>query len=116
MKKITILHNSKCSKSREALDWLKTQNYEIEVLEYLKTNLSIDTFQAILDRLNLQPVEVLRTKEKDFLEHVEGKYKNNEELIQFMLRYPKLIERPIVWWEGGGVVARPLVKLIEKLR
>lgn len=116
MKKITILHNPKCTKSRCALDWLSQNNYEIDIIEYMKIPLSAEELKTILRQLKLKPKDVLRSKEKDFIEHVRDNYNNDEELIHLMARFPKLIERPIVLWEGGGVLARPLENLVNKLQ
>jgi len=115
MKKIKIFHNAQCKKSRCALEWLKYQQYKFEVHEYMKSVPSTEEFKVVLNQLNCKPQDILRTSEKEYKDLVKGNYQNEEELILLMLRFPKLIERPIVVWEGGGVLARPLEKLVEKL-
>ncbi|MFM7757781.1 MAG: ArsC/Spx/MgsR family protein [Crocinitomicaceae bacterium] len=116
MKNITILHNPNCTKSRCALDWLSQNNYQIDIKEYMKIPLSAEELKTVLRQLNLKPKDILRSKEKDYIDFVRGNYNNDEELIHFMIRFPKLIERPIVLWQGGGVLARPLENLVNELQ
>jgi arsenate reductase len=110
-----IYHNPRCSKSRCAVDWLSEKSFDFEVIDYTKTSLSSAEIKSILVRLNLSPVDLLRKKELEYKELIQGKNLNEDEIIELMSKFPKLIERPIVVWEGNAVIARPLEKLIELL-
>jgi len=81
----------------------------------MNTSLSSAEIKSILVQLNLSPVDLLRKKELEYKEHIQGKYLNEDEIIELMSKFPKLIERPIVVWNGKAVIARPLEKLIEFL-
>jgi len=108
---IKIFHNSSCSKSREALKYLNDCKLNFEVCEYLKNPLSKSDLQEILTLLNYSPSDLLRSNETQFKEHAKGKQLSEEEILELMLKYPKLIERPIVIVGVKAVVARPLEKL-----
>ena len=110
-----IYHNPRCSKSRCALDWLREKSFDFEVIDYMKTSLSSAEIKSILVQLNLSPVDLLRKNEQEYKEHIQGKNLNEDEIIELMSKFPKLIERPIVVWNGKAVIARPLEKLIELL-
>ena len=111
-----IYHNPRCSKSRCALDWLQQNDFDIEVVDYLKSPLNAVELKSILTALKMKPMDLIRRNEAEFKEHIEGKKLNDDEIILKMVNFPKLIERPIVVWEGLAVVARPLEKLTEMLR
>jgi arsenate reductase len=110
---IEIWHNSRCSKSRAAFNYLKDNNIEFRVVEYLKNPPTKDELQELLNKLNMKPSELVRTKEAIYKE-LKLKEASQDELIEAMVKYPKLIERPIVINSSKAVVARPL-ELIEQV-
>lgn len=111
-----LYHNNRCSKSRCALDWLQENNFDFEVVEYLKTPPTKAELQAILTQLEKQPSELVRKSEEEYNLYIKDKQLNEEEILDLMLQFPKLIERPIVVWDNNAVVARPLELLTEKLK
>jgi len=110
---IKIWHNSRCSKSRNAFNYLKDKNIEFEVVEYLKKDISLDELREVLSRLNMKPSDLVRKKEAIYKE-LGLKDASEEELLSAMVQNPKLIERPIVDNGKVAVVARPLEE-IEKV-
>ena len=72
--------------------------------------------QEVLTLLNYSPSDLLRSNETQFKEHAKGKQLSEEEILELMLKYPKLIERPIVIVGVKAVVARPLEKLKSLLK
>lgn len=111
--KIEIWHNSRCSKSRNALSYLQDKNIELEIKEYLKTPLSVAELKDVLSKLNMKPSELVRNKE-DIYKELNLKDVSEEELLEAMVKNPKLIERPIIINNDKAVVARPLEN-IEKV-
>ncbi len=106
----TIYHNSRCSKSRQTLALLEEQaekhNQEINIIEYLKTPISIDDIKNLLTQLNCSAIEMMRVKEAEFKE--QGlKTANEATLINAMVNTPKLIERPIVSNGLTAIIGRP---------
>lgn len=113
---ITIYHNPRCRKSREAIQHLEKNNINFEVVKYLENNLNENEFSDILKKVGKKPSEVLRKNES--LWKTEFKDKNLEErkILTVLVKFPKLIERPIVISGDTGVIARPLENLVEFLK
>ena len=103
----TILHNSRCGKSREAMKVLEDSGKEFEVREYLKEPLTKQELQAILSKLKLKPIELIRTNEDEWKTNFKGKDLSDDEVLDAMIQFPKLIQRPVVFDDKNGVVGRP---------
>lgn len=105
---ITIYHNPRCSKSRQALALLRDKGIEPEIVEYLKTPPDAATLAGLLAMLDLEPRALMRTKEKEYKENgLEDPNLTREELIAAMIAHPKLIERPIVVRDDKAALGRP---------
>lgn len=106
--KVSIYHNSRCQKSREALALLKEKaGLEIEIREYLKEPLSKEEFEMILQQLNIGAEELIRKNESIFKQEYKGLNFSNEEWLQVLLKHPKLMERPIIARGSKAVIGRP---------
>lgn len=105
---VKIYHNPRCSKSRETLKLIEAQGIQPEIIEYLKQPPTTAELQDILNKLGMHPRELMRTKEAEYKENgLDDKSLNNAELIEAMIRIPKLIERPIVLANDKAAVGRP---------
>ncbi len=114
--KVTIYHNPRCSKSRQTLALLRERGIEPEVVEYLKTPPSEAELARILDMLGKSPEELMRRNEAEYKEHFKGRDLNREEAIRLMVRYPKVIERPVVVVDDArAAVGRPPEAVLEIL-
>jgi len=112
MNKITLWHNPKCSKSRNAANLLEERGIEAEVVKYLETPPSKEKIKEILKMLGISARELMRTKESIYKELGLKEVKDEGKLIEAMVKYPKLIERPIVIKEGKAAIGRPIEKII----
>jgi len=104
---LTIYHNPRCSKSRQTLELIKeNSNKELNVIEYLKENMTEKNIEQLLQQLACSPIEMMRTKEAEFKEQnlKDADYKT---LITAMIATPKLIERPIVTDGNKAIIGRP---------
>jgi arsenate reductase len=107
MSKITIWHNPRCSKSREALKILEENNADIEIFKYLTKEITQQQIKDLLKMLGIKPRELMRTKESIYKE-LDLKNENDEQkLIEAMVKYPKLIQRAIVIKNNKAIIARP---------
>ena len=111
---LTIYHNKRCSKSREGVCFLENLKIPFETIHYLEKSLTYTELETIIKKLKIKPIELVRLKEKDWIENFKGKTLTNKEIIEAMMHFPKIIERPIVINVEKAVVARPteLINLI----
>ena len=111
--KYTIYHNPRCRKSREALQLLEEKNIKFKVVRYLEQNFDIKSLGKVLDIIGKKPSDALRKNEEIWKKQLNGKKIGEEEILKLMIKYPKLIERPIIINGNKGVIARPLKNLID---
>ena len=109
---IVIYHNPRCSKSRQTLEivrkHLETNGLEPRVIEYLKTPPTHQQLDSILRGLEMQPRDLIRTGESEYLENgLDDESLSRDQLIAAMIVNPKLIERPIVIAGNQIVIGRP---------
>ena len=113
---VTLLHNPRCSKSRQALQWLRDRGIEPDIIEYLKTPPSAAQLRHILNLLDLEPRALMRRKEPIYQDAgLDDPSLERDALIQAMIDHPILIERPIVLAHGKAVVGRPPERILEIL-
>ncbi len=112
---ITIYHNPRCTKSREGLCLLENTNEEIIIRKYLDDFFTKEELKEVISKLNIKPIELVRAKEKIWIDHFKGKELSDNQLIDILLEHPKLIERPIVVKNNRAVIARPKERINEIL-
>lgn len=105
---VKIFHNPRCSKSRETLQLLRDKGIEPEIVEYLKNPPTFAELKDILDKLDMQPRDLMRQKEKIYYEKdMADPDLTEQQLIEGMIESPKLIQRPIVLANGKAAIGRP---------
>lgn len=110
---ITIYHNPRCGKSRDCLVFLETSDKKFEIIKYLETPLTFNELEEIIRKLKINPIELIRKNETIWKENFKGKELTDSEIIQTMVDYPILMERPIVVYKDKAIIARPLEKIKE---
>ena len=112
---ITIWHNNRCSKSREAKTILEESNLDFEVFEYLKNNFSKEELLRVMAQLKISDVkDMLRHKETEYKE-LDIANKSQNEILDLVVQNPKLVERPIIIKDNKAVIARPMENLTNLL-
>ena len=115
MQKVTIWHNPRCSKSREAMSILEQNSCEADVVKYLDSIPSEDEIKTVLKMLGLSARGLMRTKE-DIYKELNLKDENDEDkLISAMADNPKLIERPVIIKGDKAIIGRPTEIIAEFL-
>ena len=104
---ITIYHNPRCSKSRQGLALLQESGKSFDVVKYLETPFTKATLAEILNKLDIPPIALVRTNESIWKTEYKGKSLSDGEIIEAMVKHPKLIERPIVVHGDKAVIGRP---------
>jgi arsenate reductase len=108
-----LYHNPRCSKSREGLAILRNANLDFEIVEYMKNPLTKEELSNIVKKLNIAPIDLVRKNESIWKENFRGQKLDNEQVLDAMVQYPKLIERPIFINGNLGVIGRPPQPLIS---
>ena len=111
--KYTVYHNNRCSKSRNALTYLDEKEADYSVVEYLKEPLDAQQLTTIVSQLGIPAEELIRKGEADFKDNFKGKNLSEKQWIDAMVKYPKLIERPIIVKNGKAVIGRPAERIDE---
>ena len=112
---ITIWHNNRCSRSREAKAILEESGLEFEVFEYLKNDFSKEELLKLMAQLKISDIkDMLRHKESEYKE-LDIANKSQNEILDLVVQNPKLIERPIIIKDNKAVIARPMENLINLL-
>jgi len=110
--KVTIWHNPRCSKSREALALLESRGVELQIVRYLDDPPDAAALGALLSALGLGPRELARTREALYGElGLADDALSDEAVIAAMVAHPRLIERPIVIVGDRAVIGRPLANV-----
>ena len=105
---VTIYHNPRCGKSRQTLQLLKDQGIEPVIIEYLKTPPTAKELDGILQKLGMEPRDLMRKSEAEYKNLTLGDAElDRQTLIQAMVEHPILIERPIVLANSKAAVGRP---------
>ena len=112
---ITIWHNNRCSKSREAKAILEESGLEFDVFEYLKNDFSKEELLRLMAQLKISDIkDMLRHKETEYKElNIANKSQN--EILELVVQNPKLVERPIIIKDNKAVIARPMENLTNLL-
>jgi len=111
---VTVYHNPRCKKSRAGLQYITEKQMDHTVREYLKDMLTEQELTSLVMKLNVKPLELIRTQEDYFRKELKGLNLNDEEWIKVMVENPKLIHRPIVEARYKAVIGNP-VENIDKL-
>ena len=114
--KTQIFHNPRCSKSRAAMELLTEKGIEADVIKYLETPPDRETIVQVLALLNMHPRELMRKGEAEYNDNnLSDDSLTEDQLIDALVEFPKLIERPIVIANGKAAIGRPIENIIDIL-
>ncbi len=114
MSEYLIFHNPRCSKSRQTLQLLQQQGIEPQIRLYLEQPPTDTEIKALLQQLGIEPRALLRRSEVQFKkQNLADASLTDDELVQAMVQFPKLIERPIVVRGRRAVLGRPPENVLD---
>lgn len=120
---IKIFHNPRCSKSRQTLTILEDNGIDVDIIEYLKESPNKETLLQIINLLDIKPRDLIRKGETVYKEKLlNNENLTDDDLVQFMVDNPILIERPIVYDDNRAIIGRPpenvliFLKWIKKIK
>jgi len=103
---ISIYHNPRWGKSRESVKILEKSSSSFTIIEYLKTGFTYDELSSLLKKLNLSPVDIIRINDNDYKNN-HSEDMNDKQLIELIVKFPKIFERPIIVKDDRAVIGRP---------
>jgi arsenate reductase len=116
MTELTLYHNPRCSKSRNALELLEQRGLPLTIVRYLETPPSAAELEQIVAFLGIEPRQLLRTGEDEYKAlNLADPALTDDEILNAMAAHPKLIERPILIAGNTAVIGRPPEKVLEIL-
>jgi arsenate reductase len=107
MTAITIYHNPRCSKSRQALALLEEHGVQPKIVLYLETPPSASEITGLLKKLGITAAQLVRQGEDEYKASGLTKTSSDKDIVAAMAKHPKLIERPIVVRGNKAVLGRP---------
>ncbi len=108
-------HNPRCSKSREGLQLLESKGVALDVVKYMENPITPTELQDLLDKLDLDAADLLRTNEKIWKEEFADKELSDDEIFLLLIEYPQLMQRPILASETEASIGRPVEQLLALL-
>jgi arsenate reductase len=108
---IEVYHNPRCGKSRNCLAFLDNNKQEYKITKYLEEAPSAETLKALLEKLQIKAIDLVRQKEKIWIENYKNQEMTDEAVIQAMVLHPILIERPIIIKGNKAIIAREMDKI-----
>ena len=113
---VTILHNPRCTKSRETLALLQARDINPLVIDYLARPPSVSELKEILGKLGIAARELVRKDEPEYRNlGLHDEAIDEDALIAAMHAHPRLIQRPIVLANGKAAVGRPPEAILDIL-
>ncbi len=112
--KITLYHNPQCSKSRQTLALLQENGVNVSIIDYLKTPLTVAELESVTQKLGLEPREFMRHGESEY-ENFANENLTRQELLEAIVKHPRLLERPIAVTETKAAVGRPPENVLSLL-
>ena len=114
---LKIIHNPRCRKSREALKILQNNKLDPIVIEYLKTPLNKTQLEEIFSLLSKSDQEkIIRKNELIYKKEYKNKILSKSDVINAMIKYPVLLERPIVLKDKKAIIGRPPENILALLK
>ncbi len=93
---IKFYHNPRCSKSRQALQLISSQNITLEIIKYLEEGISKPDLENVFNRLEIDRNNFLRKNEKAFKDlNINLEKISTDQLIKLIIENPIIIQRPL---------------------
>ncbi|STQ91290.1 arsenate reductase (glutaredoxin) [Iodobacter fluviatilis] len=110
-----LLHNPRCSKSREALAELTARGLSPEIIDYLTHPLDETAIRTLIAQLGIAPLALVRTKEALWQAQFAHAALDDDAIITALAAHPKLIERPILIHHDRAAIGRPIENIFTLL-
>jgi arsenate reductase len=115
MTEVTLYHNPRCTKSRQALQIAETagERYAVEVVKYLETPPTSEQLRAIIDKLEDDPARLVRRERWDELGVTAADVATPDGVVAVLTEHPTLMERPLIVTADRAFIGRPTERVSE---
>jgi arsenate reductase len=114
--KITVYQKPTCTTCRQVYTALREAGVDVETVDYYTDPLTADQLRSLIRKMKISPGDLLRTKEDVYKKLKLGERDlSDDEVIDLMVQYPDLMQRPIVEKGSRAILARPADRIKEIL-
>jgi arsenate reductase len=115
MPEVTMYHNPRCTKSRQALQIVDAadESFAVDVVKYLDTPPTADELKAIVAKLEDDPARLVRRERWAELGVTEDDVATPEAVVAVLTKHPSLMERPLIVTADRAFIGRPTERVSE---
>ena len=115
---IVIYHNPESEHCKKCLEILETSKHDHEIIKYQEKLLDEEKLEKVIKLLNVPPIEIIKTTHNLWVEKFKhlvdsGLQFSNKEYIQIMIKYPEIIELPIIISGDKAIIGKPATKIFD---
>lgn len=110
-----LYHNNRCSKSREALQFLQDKGLDFQVVNYLDTPLNETQLRQLVQKLGVDSPRAMMRVKDELYRNLDLAVADDDALFAALVRHPNLLERPILENGVQAAIGRPLENLLAVL-
>jgi arsenate reductase (glutaredoxin) len=115
--KLIVYQKPTCTTCRQVYATLRDAGVDFDAVDYYTDPISKTKLKELLGKMKIPARELLRTKEAKYKElGLGGRELSDDEILSLMVKYPDLIQRPIVEKGSRAILARPAERIREFLR
>jgi arsenate reductase (glutaredoxin) len=115
MAEVTIYHNPRCTKSRQAMEVIDELGVDVDVVRYLDTPPDAATLREILGKLEDEPAELVRHDGWDELGVTAADVSTEDGVVDVLVAHPSLLQRPLLVTPDTAIIGRPTERVRDLL-
>jgi arsenate reductase (glutaredoxin) len=115
MADVTIYHNPRCTKSRQAMQVVDELGADVDVVRYLETPPDATTLREIVDKLEDDPADLVRREQWSELGVTAGDVSTSEGVVDVLVAHPQLLQRPLLVTPDRAIIGRPTERVRDLL-
>ncbi len=115
MADVTIYHNPRCTKSRQAMQVVDELGADVDVVRYLETPPDAATLRAIVDKLEDDPADLVRREHWSELGVTADDLSTSDRVVDVLVNHPQLLQRPLLVTPDRAIIGRPTERVRDLL-
>jgi arsenate reductase len=115
MAEVTIYHNPRCTKSRQAMQVIDELGVDVDVVRYLDDPPDAETLRAIIGKLEDDPADLVRRDDWDQLGVSAEDVSTREGVVEVLVAHPRLLQRPLLVTPDTAIIGRPTERVRDLL-